>query len=45
LKGAHSTQLQYIVDCINCNIPLLLVTNDPQRLIESLQTLAELGMG
>lgn len=28
LKGAHSIPLQYVIDNINANIPLLLVTND-----------------
>ena len=43
LKGQHSNELQFITDCLNCNIPLLVVTNHPQRLVQSLQTLSKIS--
>lgn len=43
LKGKHSTYLQFVIDCLNCNIPILLVTNDPQRSLENLQSLAKIS--
>jgi hypothetical protein len=43
LKGPHSRQMQFIVDCINSNLPLLIVSNDTQKLASNLQTLAQLA--
>jgi len=43
LKGPHANELQYLVDCLNCNLPLLVVTNDTQRFVANLQTLAHIS--
>ena len=43
LKGPHSRELAFVVDCLNCNIPLLLVSNQTPRLTEDLQTLARVA--
>ena len=33
LKGSHSLSLQYMIDCLNTDIPLLVQTNNPQRFV------------
>eukprot|EP00347_Sterkiella_histriomuscorum_P024492 403330924 len=40
LKGAHSKQLQYLIDCLNTNLPILIQTNNPQKLLKNLETLS-----
>lgn len=42
LKGKHSTELQFMVDALNTNLPLLIVTNQPQKLIENITTVSKL---
>ena len=42
LKGNHTKQLKALSDCIEAGFPILLVTNDPQRLQQNLSTMAVL---
>lgn len=41
LKGPHSIPIQYVLDCLQSNLPLLLISNDPQRLLSNLQTISQ----
>lgn len=43
MKGPHAKQLQALVDCLHSNLPVLVITNDPQRFSKTLQVLAKLS--
>jgi hypothetical protein len=32
IKGKHTKQIKALCDCITANFPLLVITNDPQKL-------------
>jgi hypothetical protein len=43
MKGPHAKQLQALVDCLHSNLPVLVITNDPQRFSKTLQVIAKLS--
>jgi len=42
LKGPHSNFLQALTDCIQSNLPILVVTNDATRFQKNLQVIAKI---
>lgn len=40
LQGSHATTLQHLSLALQAMLPILLVSNDPQRAVRDLQTLA-----
>ena len=40
MQGSHAKNLQFLVDCLHTNFPLLVVADDCQKIIKNLQTIA-----
>ena len=43
LKGPHANTIQQLIDCLHCNLPVLLVTDNAQRTSKMLSVLANLS--
>jgi len=43
MQGNHTKSLQFLVDCLHTNFPLLVVTDDSHRFVKNLQTIAQLS--